>query len=128
VPIVLATIPWVRGAPEAQRNFHLVFFVVLVSVLLQGGGLGWVARRLGVTGEASDPAQVVERELTVARSSRLAGRRIFEMDLPASALVVGVERAGEYLTPRGQTEFRGGDRVRVWVAERERAALEEMFG
>lgn len=46
VPIVLATFPIVAGLAGAQAIFDIVFFVVLVSTIIQGPTLGWVARRL----------------------------------------------------------------------------------
>ena len=48
VPIVLATFPLLAGLPRASLLFDLVFFVVLVSVLLQGASAPVVARWLGV--------------------------------------------------------------------------------
>ena len=37
VPIVLATFPMVMGIPKANTIFNLVFFIVLISFLVQGG-------------------------------------------------------------------------------------------
>lgn len=37
VPIVLATFPMVMGIPKANTIFNLVFFVVLISFIVQGG-------------------------------------------------------------------------------------------
>ncbi|MFC4727260.1 potassium/proton antiporter [Coralloluteibacterium thermophilus] len=48
VPIVLATFPIVAGIEGAQAIFNIVFFVVLVSSVIQGPTLGWLARRLGL--------------------------------------------------------------------------------
>jgi cell volume regulation protein A len=48
VPIVLATFPLLAGLPKASLLFDLVFFVVLVSVLIQGASAPVVARWLGV--------------------------------------------------------------------------------
>lgn len=53
VPIVLATIPIVAGVAGAQTIFNIVFFVVLVSSVIQGPTLGWLARRLHLTSAAS---------------------------------------------------------------------------
>lgn len=50
VPIVLATFPIVAGVPGAQTIFNIVFFVVIVSSLLQGPTLAWLAKKLGVDG------------------------------------------------------------------------------
>lgn len=48
VPIVLATFPMVAGVPGAFTIFNIVFFVVLLSSIIQGPSIKWVARRLGI--------------------------------------------------------------------------------
>lgn len=55
VPIVLATFPIVAGAPGAQTIFNIVFFVVLVSSVIQGPTLGWLTKRLGLEAEEPRP-------------------------------------------------------------------------
>lgn len=57
VPIVLATFPIVAGVPSAQAIFNIVFFVVLVSSLVQGPTLGWLARRLGLAAPSAASAR-----------------------------------------------------------------------
>ncbi|ODT01659.1 MAG: K+/H+ antiporter [Erythrobacter sp. SCN 62-14] len=52
VPIVLATFPIVAGVDGAFIIFNIVFFVVLLSSLIQGPTLGLLARKLGLTREA----------------------------------------------------------------------------
>ncbi|PJF34662.1 MAG: potassium/proton antiporter, partial [Candidatus Thermofonsia Clade 1 bacterium] len=47
-PIILATFPLLAGLPKADTLFHLVFFAVLASVLLQGPTIVPIARWLGV--------------------------------------------------------------------------------
>ncbi|SRR5579883_332692 len=47
-PIVLATFPLLANVPQATFLFDLTFFVVLVSVLLQGTTVPLVAKWLGV--------------------------------------------------------------------------------
>ncbi len=44
VPIVLATYPLLAGVPYAETIFNIVFFMVLVSVLLQGTTIPLMAR------------------------------------------------------------------------------------
>ncbi len=46
VPIVLATFPVLAGVQKADTIFHLVFFIALTSVLLQGPPIPWITRLL----------------------------------------------------------------------------------
>jgi cell volume regulation protein A len=46
VPIVLATFPLLAGIHQADTIFHLVFFIALTSVLVQGPPIPWIARKL----------------------------------------------------------------------------------
>jgi cell volume regulation protein A len=48
VPIVLATFPVLAGIQQADTIFHLVFFIALTSVLLQGPPIPWITRMLGL--------------------------------------------------------------------------------
>ena len=48
VPIVLATFPIVAGVEGAFAIFNVVFFVVLLSSLIQGPTIKWAARRLAI--------------------------------------------------------------------------------
>ncbi|MBY8335491.1 potassium/proton antiporter [Alteriqipengyuania sp. NZ-12B] len=51
VPIVLATFPIVAGVPSAFTIFNIVFFVVLLSSMIQGPTINWLANRLGLRAE-----------------------------------------------------------------------------
>ena len=51
VPIVLATFPIVAGVPSAFTIFNIVFFVVLLSSVIQGPTINSLANRLGLRAE-----------------------------------------------------------------------------
>ncbi|UYH55629.1 potassium/proton antiporter [Qipengyuania sp. SS22] len=55
VPIVLATFPMVAGIPSAFAIFNIVFFVVLLSSVIQGPTMNWMAKRLRLTTEKAQP-------------------------------------------------------------------------
>lgn len=57
VPIVLATFPIVAGIEGAQTIFNIVFFVVVVSSVIQGPTIGLAARLLGITGASPAPGR-----------------------------------------------------------------------
>lgn len=59
VPIVLATFPMVAGVPGAFTIFNIVFFVVLLSSIIQGPTINWLARKLDIAGHDK---RVAERE------------------------------------------------------------------
>lgn len=59
VPIVLATFPIVAGVAGAFTIFNVVFFVVILSSLIQGPTIKWAAKRLNMAGRQ---ARVDERE------------------------------------------------------------------
>jgi cell volume regulation protein A len=56
VPILLAAFAVTRHVPDAQRIYEVVFVVVLVSVVVQGGTIAPVARRLGIEMRPTPPA------------------------------------------------------------------------
>ena len=48
VPIILATFPFLAGVKHADTIFHLVFFISLSSVLMQGTAIPWIRRILKI--------------------------------------------------------------------------------
>ncbi|ROS04824.1 potassium/proton antiporter (CPA1 family) [Sinobacterium caligoides] len=47
-PIVFALIPAAAGVPGADKIVHMVFFIVVISVMIQGGIIAPLAYRLGL--------------------------------------------------------------------------------
>jgi potassium/hydrogen antiporter len=58
VPILLAAFALIEGVPGAHRIYGIVFVVVAFSVIVQGGSVPFVAKRLGI------PIRVVYRGLS----------------------------------------------------------------
>lgn len=123
VPIVLATFPFAAGHPQGDLVFNMVFFVVLLSALVQGGGIGTVARWLGlrVEGRAwASSAQAVPisdvnaelMEFRVTDDLPIAGRQLKDVH-PPRGLVTSIVRGGRVLLPTARTRLRSGDLVIV---------------
>jgi cell volume regulation protein A len=57
VPIILATFPFLAGIKQADTIFHLVFFIALTSVVIQGTAIPLLTRVLKIGGPPSNEAR-----------------------------------------------------------------------
>ena len=124
VPIIFATYPMVENIPNANMIFHIVFFITLTSLLLQGTTLFNVAKwlKLSIPEEAakktilefdSDTIKSILEEITVNPDFRCVNQEIMNLKLPKTALIVIIERDDKYFTPNGSTVIEAGDRLTV---------------
>jgi cell volume regulation protein A len=137
VPIVLGTFVLSSHVGSRDTIFNAVFFVVLVSAVLQGTTLEWVAARLGLVGTPSpaSPPLAVSRawnsleleEFRVSPEHAIAGAVVRELGLPREALVVVVVRGDEAIPPRGSTKIEPGDVLFVLVPHGKRPEVEDVF-
>jgi potassium/hydrogen antiporter len=140
VPIILATYPVLRGVPDAEGIFHLVFFVVVVNTLLPGATVAWLARRFGVAQRlvSTPPASIELISLrdypsefvwyTIQRASAVAGAQVRDLPLPTGCVLTLMLRADEVVAPRGATRLEVGDHVCVFVSRAERPLVDLLFG
>ena len=131
----------IDGVPEADRFFNIVFFVVLLSTLVQGVTFERLARALGLMGEgpAMPRLPIVEVgtirrlgaelvEYRVDPDDAIGGRLVRELGLPRDALVsVIVARSRRRCFPRGSTRIEAGDRLHIFVRTTARDEVEGMF-
>lgn len=138
-PIILATLPWSVGFPNAEYFFNLVFFVVITSVVFQGISIPWVARILAVTvplrrepwthmDQGMLPAGFVTVEIELKSGAPAVGRRVVDLGLPPGVLLTNLERGDRYLIPRGDTALEAGDRIRGLARPSNVEVLESLFG
>jgi cell volume regulation protein A len=138
VPIVLAT--FVLSSDEvtnADTIFNAVFFVVVVSVTLQGTTLEHVARRLDVvvpSPQAHQPPLEVGAlseldliDFLVAPDHAIAGSAVRELGLPRTAIVAVDVRGDDSIPPRGSTIIEAGDRLYVLAPHADQPAVEDVF-
>jgi cell volume regulation protein A len=126
VPIVPATFPLLAGLPNSELYFNVVFFTVLISVLVQGTTIGWVAKslRLQIAGPITDtrfPLDILPAgenrsevaEIPVKERSPAVGKLLVSLGLPRAAHVMLVTRGKEHLVPRGSTRIQEDDILSV---------------
>ncbi|MEQ1932882.1 MAG: potassium/proton antiporter [Fimbriimonadaceae bacterium] len=128
-PIILGTFPILVGLESGHFIFNLVFFVVMVSVLIQGTTLRYVAGLLGVVSVPSGQTDLQEvtnselLEVSIAHDSPSLGKQVVELGLPNTALVVLLRRGRENYIPRGSTVLRAGDTLVVATRKEDDAEL-----
>lgn len=129
VPVVLATFPLIERVPDSLQFFNIVFFVVLLSTLLQGSTFEALARRLALTtNEPALPQPFAEAgtirrlgaeilEYPVGPDDAIAGARVRDLGLPREAVVNVIVRGDEAIPPRGSTRLRPGDELHVLMRQ-----------
>jgi potassium/hydrogen antiporter len=140
VPIVLATIPVMAGAPASRELFDVVFFIVVIGSLVPGATVTRVARLLGVESLAPPPpSTVVEvdalapqgdelRAYFVSSDLAVCGATLAEIPFPRGAAVSMLERGGALIAPSGNTRLEAGDYVYVIAPSDDRPHVELLFG
>jgi len=117
--IVFATYPLTAGLAVADYIFNIVFFVAVVSVLVQGTLFIPIAKKLNLIGSEetvlktfTDYSGEIHAELLevkIPEDSKIANKTIMDLDIPMDILIVMVRRNGKIITPRGATEIKAGD-------------------
>lgn len=138
IPIWLATFPVIAGINDAAFAFDVVFFVVVLSTLVQGMTFEPLAHRLGLTtDEPSLPQPLVETGIIqeiggdvfafrVGPHDAAGGHMVKELGLPRDALVNLIVRDGEALPPRGSTVIEPGDELHLLIRREARRQVDEL--
>jgi cell volume regulation protein A len=125
VPIVFATFPLVAGIPQAGLIFHIVFFITLTSVLLQGTTLSIVSRwlHLSVPERIRKPSPLEMElldnfkselvEVVIPPGAPVVGKSIVQTRFPNSAVIVMISRNGKFIRPGGSTILEANDKLLV---------------
>jgi len=136
VPIIFAIMTLAADVPNARLIFNTVFFITLVSLVVQGTSLTRVAKWLKLADkpvdkrrlehfdvEFSDEMLSQTAELVVHAEALKNGKRLVDLSLPDTTLVVMVKRGERYFVPKGQTLLSEGDKLLI-LADTE-AAIKE---
>ena len=118
-PIMLTTFTIIHGIPESSFLFHIIFFIVLMSVLVQGMTIMPLANLLKLAGplrrtlrmplsfEETGDSNTDFRELAITKDRN--GQTLKDLRLPGEVLVLLIRRDDRFILPRGDTALEAND-------------------
>ena len=120
--IIFATYPVIAGIEGANIIFNVVFFITLLSLLIQGMTIGIVAKKLhldlpaekegnefGI--ELPDEIDSQLEEITVTETMLGNGNRLMDMQFKKGQLVMIIKRDDKFIVPHGQLELMKNDKL-----------------
>ena len=122
-PILFATYPVVENVEGADLIFNIVFFITLLSLVIQGSSITGSARLLKLGEDIPEEAdtfgvEVPEEagklaEITLTEDSLAHGNTLKELRLPEGMLVMMIKREDKFIVPNGSVELKSGDRLLI---------------
>jgi len=155
VPIVLAMFPWLAGVPEWNFFFNIAFFIVLISLLVQGWTVGPMARWLNLNvPTSSSRVQRVELGIPGQAGHEFVGYKLAEgspalrrtvggLHLPNKTQLLCLLRDGTPIALDAEQKFLADDhifllslpndlealdKILVGMQENERLSVQAFFG
>jgi cell volume regulation protein A len=137
-PIILATFTQLSDVELPLPIFELVFFVVLVSVTLQGITVIQAAKRLDLLVSSAPPSppqsKINSNQLReslvhsrVSTGSDVVGKQVLDIPLPEDTLIVAISRATQIIVPRGSTVMEANDEVLILTAPQQQEHIRKIF-
>ena len=126
-PILFALCPVVAGLDGATEIFNIVFFISLLSLILQGMTLSPSSRWLGLSYEADPEVETFGMEIpeemgmlrdhTVTEDDLQNGETLRDLHLPHGIRVMMVKRDGKFLVPHGSMQLQEGDHLVIIMGD-----------
>lgn len=129
VPIIFATYPVVADIDGADQIFNIVFFITLLSMIIQGSTISWAAKKLNLNLplqkegndfgiELPDEIDTTLKDIEVTEKMLENGNKIADMNIPKGTLVMIVKRGNRNIIPNGSLTLQAGDKL-LLISENE---------
>lgn len=133
VPIIFATYPWIEGVAYGSMFFNIVFFITILSLLIQGTTVTLSAKWLGLTDEPErkdefgielpDFIKSAMSEIDITPAVLQHGNKLMDLTLPDHTLAVMVKRNERYFIPKGNTELKENDKL-LMISDNDEALVQ----
>ena len=135
VPIIFATYPVVAGVEGSNYIFNIVFFITIISLVVQGTTVSFVARLLHLseplpkTGndfgvELPEEIDTELNDMIVTEEMLEEADTLKDMNLPKGTLVMIVKRGDKFLIPNGTLQLHSGDKL-LLISEKSKGNIRE---
>lgn len=120
VPIIFATYPFVSGVPHAKEIFNIVFFITIISLIVQGTSVPYVAKLLGLTYKEDNkknfaldlPEDIgITAEFKVGEDFLKKYSKAENLIFKEPISLIMIKREDKYIVPLPSTEFLLGDKI-----------------
>ena len=110
--------------------FNIVFFITILSLLIQGTTVNTMAKWLGLDEvvdkkifnvELPEEIDAVMHEQTITASDLADEMFLSEMTIPEQTLVIFIKRGDKYIVPKGNTRIYIGDKL-LLISDKEKLA------
>lgn len=136
VSVFLAGIPTLVGVPQAETYFNMAFFVVLVSLVVQGWTVNSSARRLNLALRRTPPAVTrIELDIPGQTGQEMVGYPVSPESmvlgltrLPGWARLIMVVRGNAVLSAEEAGELHAGDYAYFLIPPDRIQRLDRLFG
>ena len=128
-PIIFAIFTVVADIPGSEQIFNIVFFITMVSMLIQGMSIPAVARNLSLALPQEKAPETFGIEIPeeagklidhiLTESDLSDGDTLKEVTLPEGARVVMIKREGELIVPDGSVKLKAGDKLLMIMGNQE---------
>jgi potassium/hydrogen antiporter len=125
VPVILAVYALDSDISNAPFIFNLVFFISVISVLIQGTTINWLARVLKLSvpvkirkksrldSELANKVKSILVEIEVKDGYNCVNKAIVDLTIPSGNIISMIARDDSYIQPEGNTVILAGDKLSI---------------
>lgn len=122
-PIIFATYTVVANVEDANKIFNVVFFITILSLLIQGTTIPFIAKKLNLSTPIRKPKQILDennehekaKQIVVTPEMLHLTNTLGELDIPEGHFVIFIKRDDDYLIPTSTLKLKKNDKLYLMI-------------